>query len=296
MAKFAISTDSNADLYAEEIEKLGIYVGHLNFTIEKGKETLELVDDFKSYDEYVNFYKELRNGGVARTSILNLQAHIDLFTQMAEDGVTEALHIAQSDGLSPTIDNAQKAIEIVKEKYPNIDYRALESKTTTIGEGMLVKLACRLRNEGKTRDEVFDIIQEEKMHTQHFVLVDDLMYLKRGGRIGGASAAIGTLLAIKPIIEFNKLGKLEIVRKEKGLKKALKSIVDEFNKFTKNDKYFDIVIVHTDNEPLANTLADMLEPIAGVRPDVRIMGPIIGAHVGPNAVAYAFISNEERPY
>lgn len=296
MAKFAISTDSNADLYAEEIEKLGIYVGHLNFTIEKGKETLELVDDFKSYDEYVNFYKELRNGGVARTSILNLQAHIDLFTQMAEDGVTDALHIAQSDGLSPTIDNAQKAIEIVKEKYPNIDYRALESKTTTIGEGMLVKLACRLRDEGKTRDEIFDIIQEEKMHTQHFVLVDDLMYLKRGGRIGGASAAIGTLLAIKPIIEFNKLGKLEIVRKEKGLKKALKSIVDEFNKFTKNDKYFDIVIVHTDNEPLANTLADMLEPIAGVRPDVRIMGPIIGAHVGPNAVAYAFISNEERPY
>ena len=189
MAKFAISTDSNADLYAEEIEKLGIYVGHLNFTIEKGKETFELVDDFKSYDEYINFYKELRNGGVARTSILNLQAHIDLFTQMAEDGVTEALHIAQSDGLSPTIDNAQKAIEIVKEKYPNIDYRALESKTTTIGEGMLVKLACRLRDEGKTRDEVFDIIQEEKMHTQHFVLVDDLMYLKRGGRAGSASCA-----------------------------------------------------------------------------------------------------------
>ncbi|MBQ7917832.1 MAG: DegV family protein [Clostridia bacterium] len=296
MAKFAISTDSNSDLYADEIKELGIYVGHLNFTIEKGKETLECVDDFKTYDEYVNFYKELRNGGVARTSILNLQAHIDLFTQMAEDGVTEALHIAQSDGLSPTIDNALKAIEIVKEKYPNIDYRALESKTTTIGEGILVKLACRLRDEGKSRDEVYDIIQPEKMHVQHFVLVDDLMYLKRGGRIGGASAAIGTLLSIKPIIEFNKLGKLEIVRKEKGMKKALKSIVDEFNKFTKNDKYFDIVIVHTDNEPLANTLADMLEPVCGVRPQIRIMGPIIGAHVGPNAVAYGFVSNEERPY
>ena len=148
-----------------------------------------------------------------------------LFTKMAEDGVKTALHITQSAGLSPTIDNANKAMELVKEKYPNINYRALESKTTTIGEGMLVKLACRLRDEGKSRDEVFDIIQEEKMHIQHFVLVDDLMYLKRGGRIGGASAAIGTLLAIKPIIEFNKLGKLEIVRKEKGLKKALKSIL-----------------------------------------------------------------------
>lgn len=296
MTKFAISTDSNCDLYASEIKDLGLYVGHLNFTIEKGKELTEYVDEFQSYEEYVNFYKELRNGGVARTSILNLQAHIDLFTKMAEDGVTTALHIAQSDGLSPTIENALKAIEIVKETYPNIDFRALESKTTTIGEGILVKLACKLRDEGKTRDEVYDIIQTEKMHVQHFVLVDDLMYLKRGGRIGGASAAIGTLLAIKPIIEFNKLGKLEIVRKEKGLKKALKSIVEDFAKFTKHDKYFDIVIVHTDNEPLANTLADSLEEKYGVRPEIRIMGPIIGAHVGPNAVAYGFISNEERPY
>ena len=296
MQNFAISTDSNSDLYANEINELGIYVGHLNFTIEKGKDLKECVDNFQNYDEYVNFYNELRNGGVARTSILNLQAHIDLFTQMAEDGIEKALHITQSDGLSPTIENAIKAIEVVKEKYPNIDYRAMESKTTTIGEGMLVKLACKLRDEGKSRDEVYDILQIEKMHIQHFVLVDDLMYLKRGGRIGGASAAIGTLLSIKPIIEFNKLGKLEIVRKEKGLKKALKSIVEEFSHFTKNDKYFDIVIVHTDNEPLANTLADMLEQVCGTRPEIRIMGPIIGAHVGPNAVAYGFISNEERPY
>ena len=296
MQKFAISTDSNCDLYANEIKELGLYVGHLNFTIEKGKDLQECVDEFQSYDDYVNFYNELRNGGVARTSILNLQAHIDLFTKMAEDGVVNALHIAQSDGLSPTIDNALQAIEIVKEKYPNIDYRALESKTTTIGEAMLVKLACKLRDEGKSRDEVFDIIQEEKLHVQHFVLVDDLMYLKRGGRIGGPSAVIGTLLSIKPIIEFNKLGKLEIVRKEKGLKKALKSIVDEFKNFTKHDKYFDIMIVHTDNAPLANTLADMLEATCGVRPEIRIMGPVIGAHVGPNAVAYVFMSKEERPY
>ena len=158
-----------------------------------------------------------------------------------------------------------------------------------------MKLACKLRDEGKSRDEVYDIIQTKKMQVQHFVLVDDLMYLKRGGRIGGPSAVIGTLLAIKPIIEFNKLGKLEIVRKEKGMKKALKSIVDDFDKF-KKDEFFDIAIVHTDNEPVANQLADMLEAKCGKRPEIRIMGPIIGAHVGPNAVAYGFISADERPY
>ena len=295
MKNFGISTDSNCDLYAEEIKKLQIYVGHLSYTIEKGKETEEYTDNFTDYKQYVDFYAELRNGGVARTSILSLQAHIDLFTKMAEDGVKVALHIAQSVGLSPTIDNANKAIEIVKEKYPDIDYKAIESNTTTVAEGMLVKLACKLREEGKSRDEVLEIIENEKMHLQHFVLVDDLMYLKRGGRISGPSAAIGTILSIKPIIEFTKQGKLEVVKKEKGTKKALKSIVEEFPKYGKS-KYFDCVIVHTDNEPLANTLYNMLFETYGIKPEIRIMGPVIGAHVGPGAVAYAFISNSERPH
>ena len=130
---------------------------------------------------------------------------------------------------------------------------------------------------------------------QHFVLVSDLDYLKRGGRISGPSAMIGSLLSIKPIISFTKEGKLQIIRKEKGMKKALKSIVEEFSNFTKN-KYFDIVIVHTDNEPVANQLADMFESTYNIRPEIRIMGPIIGSHVGPSAVAYSFLSNEERPY
>ena len=294
MRQFEISADSTCDLYKDEAKELGVYIGRLNFVIEQGKETEEFLDDFNSYEEYVEFYKRLRNGAIARTSILNLQAHIDLFTEMAEAGVKNALHFAQSKGLSPTIDNALEAIRIVKEKYPDINYLAVETNTTTVAEGMLVKLACKLRDEGMTNAEVKDIIENEKNHIQHFILVDDLMYLKRGGRIGAVSAAFGTLLNIKPIIEFTKQGKLEVVRKEKGTKKALKSVVDEFKNYTKS-KYFDIVIVHTDNEPLAETLQTMLEEVCGKKPEIRIMGPIIGAHVGPGAVAYTFISNEERP-
>lgn len=294
MRKFEISADSTCDLYKQEAEELGVYIGRLNFVIEQGKETIECLDDFSSYEEYVGFYEKLRSGAVARTSILNLQAHVDLFTKMAGDGVKNALHFSQSKGLSPTIDNAVKAIEIVKEKYPDINYLAVETNTTTVGEGMLVKLACKLRDDGKTNEEVKEIIEAEKNHIQHFVLVDDLMYLKRGGRIGTVSAAFGTLLNIKPIIEFTKAGKLEVVRKEKGMKKALKSIVSEYGKYTKSEN-FDIVIVHTDNLPLAETLQQMIESEYGIKPEIRIMGPIIGAHVGPNAVAYAFISNEERP-
>lgn len=295
MSKFAISTDSNCDLYADEISKLNVYVGHLSYTIEKNKKIEEFEDKFTNPQQYIDFYNNLRSGAIARTSILSLQAHIDLFTKMAEDGVKIALHIAQSAGLSPTIDNANKAIEIVKEIYPDIDFKAIESNTTTCAEGMLVKLACRLRDEGKTRDEVLDIIEQEKMHIQHFVVVDDLMYLKRGGRVSGASAAIGTLLSIKPIIEFTKQGKLEVVRKEKGMKKALKSIVAEFPKYGKSEN-FDCVIVHTDNMTLALTLQNMLNEAHGISPEIRIMGPVIGAHVGPGAVAFTFLSNSVRPY
>lgn len=295
MRQFEISADSTCDLYRKESEKLGVYIGRLNFVVEHGKETTEYLDDFSTYEEYVEFYQKLRNGAVARTSILNLQAHIDLFTKMAEDGVKNALHFSQSKGLSPTIDNAIKAIEIVKEKYPDINYLAVETNTTTVAEGMLVRLACKLRDEGKTNAEVKEIVEAEKDHIQHFILADDLMYLKRGGRLGAVSAALGTLLNIKPIIEFNKAGKLEVARKEKGTKKAMKFIVQEFSKYTKS-KNFDIVIVHTDNLPLAENLQAMFEEEYQIKPEIRIMGPIIGAHVGPGAVACTFISNEERPF
>ena len=293
MKQFEISADSTCDLYKDEVKSLGVYVGRLNFVIEQGKDTEEYLDDFDKYEEYVEYYKRLENGAVARTSILNLQAHIDLFTEMAEAGVKNALHFSQSKGLSPTIDNALEAIKIVKEKYPDINYLAIDTNTTTCAEGMLVRLACKLRDDGMTNAEVKEIIENEKNHIQHFILVDNLMYLKRGGRISGPKAAIGTLLNIKPVIEFTKEGKLEIVRKEKGMKKALKSVVDEFASYTKS-KYFDIVIVHTNNQPLAETLQAMLEEKYGEKPEIRIMGPIIGAHIGPGAVAYAFISNEER--
>lgn len=295
MKQFEISTDSNCDLYFGEIKQMGIYVGHLNYTLDNGKEFLDLKDEFTEYSQYVDFYNKLRKGYVAKTSILSLQAHVDLFTEMAKNGVKTALHIAQSKGLSPTIDNANQAIEIVKEKYPDINYVAIQSNTTTMGEGMLVRVATKMRDEGKSLEETKNYIESIKNHVQHIVMVDDLLYLKRGGRIGTAQAVFGTMLGVKPIIEFNMAGKLEIVRKERGTKKAFMSIVNEFKSHTLNKNFPYAVIVHTDNTKDATELQKLVEEQTGVKPELRIMGPIIGAHVGPNAVALAFISNEDRP-
>ena len=296
MKTFEISTDSNCDLYADEIKKLGIFVGHLNYTLSKGDELNEYLDNFTEYQQYVDFYNTVRSGYVAKTSILSLQAHIDLFTEMAKAGVKKALHIAQSDGLSPTIDNANKALEIVKEEYPDIDYVAIECKTTTIGEGILVKIACDMRDKGMDRQEVLQYIEDHKCKLQHIIMVDDLTCLKRGGRISGPKAMIATMLNIKPIIEFGMNGKLDVYRKEMGTKKALRSMVDEFKTHTLNKDYPCTVIVHCDNEPRAKELQQMMKEETGIEPEIRIMGPIVGAHVGPGGVAIGFLSNEDRPF
>lgn len=294
---FAISTDSTSDFYSNEIKELGLFVGKLNYTFEEKGNITEYLDDFQSYDDYVNFYNALRSGIIARTSILNFDAHVDLFTKMAKSGIKTALHITQGLGLSPTIDRANEAIEEVKKQFPDINYVAIESNTTTVSEGNLVRVALELRKEGKSLNETVEILEKLKHQTQHFIAVNNLMYLKRGGRISGAAATIGTILQLKPIIEFTKEGKLSVVRKENGIKKAFKSIINEVKQnFTFHEKFAFPKIVHTDNLEGAKILANMVKEEFGIEPEIRIMGPIIGTHVGPDAVAFTFVSNEERKY
>ena len=296
MKNFEVSADSTCDLYADEIKKAQIFVSPLDFVVTNKGNMIEYKDNFKNYQEYVDFYNLLKSGAVSKTSILNIQAHVDLFTEMAEKGIKNAIHISQGRGLSPTINNANTAIQMVKEKYPDINYVAIDSNTTTVGEGMLVKLAIKYRDEGKTMQETIDHINAVKDHIQHFIIVDDLMFLKRGGRISSMAAAFGTLLQVKPIIEMSKESKLEVVRKEKGFRKALKSVIEEIKqKYTfSDDKMY--TIVHTNNPEGAEIFKNMIESEFGVTPEVRIMGPVIGSHVGPNSIAFGFISNEERPF
>ncbi len=296
MKNFEVSTDSTCDLYADEIKQLDISVGHLQYTMSDGDDVSLEYDDFKEKQQYIDFYNKLSRGIVAKTAILSVQAHVDLFTDMAKRGIKHAIHISQGYGLSPTVDNANRAIEIVKQDFPDIDYTAIECNTTTIGEGFIVKACCKMRDEGKSKQEALKVLDKIKHYTQHFVLVNDLKFLARGGRISKMSAGVGSLLQVKPIIEFGRDGKLKVCRKEMGLKKALRSIVNDYSKFSLNKDFPYICVVHTNNEPLAQQLHDMLKQQFGVDAEIRWMGPTIGAHIGPGAVAYGFISNEERPY
>lgn len=296
MKKFDVSADSTCDLYAQEIKDYGIEVEPLSYILTKDDELVEGRDNFCSLDEYEEFYKKLTEGYVAKTSVLNVQAHVDLFTRCAKKGIKKLLHICMSYGLSPVLDNANKAIEIVKKDFPGIEYVAVDANTTTCAEGFIVKAAIKLRDAGKSLKEAVEVINGLRNKTQHFILANDLKFLARGGRISTMAANIGSLFQVKPVICFNKQGKLQIVRKEIGLKKAMNSVVNEFKNFTLNNDFPYITIVHTGNLADAKEMQEMFKQKYNLDVAIRYMGPIISAHVGPKGVAYTFVSNEDRPF
>lgn len=295
MINFDVSSDSTCDLYAQEIKDMNIHFVPLCFTMDKNGELNEYYDNFSDYQQYVDYYNQLRSGAVSKTSMLNYAAHLEHFTKMAQAGVKNAIHFTISYALSPTVDVARKAVKEVQETYPDFNCLCVESHTTTIGQGMLVRIACDMRDKGKTLQETFDYVESVKSKIQHFIIADSLMYLKRGGRVGSAKAIVGTLLNVKPILVFTKEGRLEMYKKASGMKTAIKTAMDEFPNYTLNKDYPTIWIVHTDNQPMAEFLSKSFEEKYGIKPVIRIMGPIIGSHVGPGSLAYAFVSNEERP-
>jgi len=296
MVNFFVSTDSTADLTAKEVKSLGVGFLPLTLTIERNGQLEFLPDNFQTEQDYKDFFNLLRGGVSIKTSMNNLDVHLNYFTKLAEEGHRNVLHFTISYGLAPTMDVAHKAIEIVKEKYPDFSVRVVESHTTTVGQGILVREACKMRDEGASVEQTEAYVNELKMHIQHYVVVDDLFHLKRGGRISGAAAAIGTLAQLKVIISFDRDGKLQVTKKVMGgRKKAIKAITDEFANFTTKKPDCHCIVCHTDNEEGAKELAAELHNRYGIDSEIRMIGPTIGCHVGPGAIAYIFVADELRP-
>ena len=295
MKNFDISTDSTCDLYAKEIKENDLYFLPLTYTLTNKGVITEYKDEFTDYQEYVDYYNKLRSGILSRTSMNNPAIHEAHFRMMAQAGVKDAVHFTISYGLCHTVDVARAAAQEVQKDFPDFKCYCIECSTTTIGQGFLVQIAVDMRNKGKTAQETFYYIESIKTHIQHFIIADDLMYLKRGGRLSAASAAIGTMLNVKPIIVFNKEGKLTTYKKVRGIKRALIAIADELSHYTLNPDYPTVYIGHTDNTEYAEHLKGLIKEKYGIDAVIRMIGPVIGSHLGPNAVAYIFLSNEERP-
>ena len=293
MNRFTLSTDSTCDLYHDFIVENDIKFVPLTFTMEKDGKMEERLDNFTEYGQYVDFYNQLRAGGFSRTSMLNYESHYQHFLKMAEEGAEDVVHFTISSGLSPTKTVAAKAAADVKKDYPKFEVYVVDPLTATVGQGALVRIALDWRNAGKTAQETYDYVNSLRLHIQHFVVANDLYYLKRGGRVSGVSAAVGTMLNIKPVLTFDCDGKLQVIDKVKGNKKAIAFIKAKMEKEGPDDHNY-VFIVHTDNEPCAKELEEYVKERFGIQPFVSIMGPVIGSHVGPGAFALGYLSKSLR--
>ncbi len=294
MALFDVSSDSTSDLKKEYVEARGIWFVPLTFTMEKDGALEEGLDNFSSEAEYVEFYEKVSKGYFPRTAKLNYDAHIAHFTKMAEAGVKDVLHFMISSGLANTIDITVQAAADVKAKYPDFNVYAVDPLTATVGQGLLAEIAADCRDKGMTAKETYDYLLCIRQNLQHCIIPADLFYLKKGGRVSGFSAAVGTVLNIKPMLMFDEEGKLKTTGKYKGMKKAFACVLDCIAKAPIDGNLNKIVVVHTNNYAGAEELATLIENKTGVRPTVTIMGPVIGSHVGPGSVSCCWLSQKPR--
>ena len=294
MKKFIVSTDSTADLYADYIREHDVRLAPLTFTIEKDGVMTEYLDNFTDYSQYVDFFAQLRAKATARTSMLNYESHYNHFKKMAEEGAKDVLHFTISTGLASTINVARQAAADVKKEFPSFNLVPVDSLAATIGQGELVYEAVRLRDAGKTIGEAYDIVSKLPLQFQYVIAANDLFYLQRGGRVSAASAIVGSALGVKPILSFTREGKLSVVDKVRGMKRVIAYALEKMERLQPVEEGRVIHVVHTDAEKEAGELAEKIRQRWGFEPEVTIMGPVIGTHVGPGAVAVLWKTKEER--
>ena len=281
---YKIITDSCCDFTDQMCAQLDVSLVPLIVTYNGKSQT-----NFSEEASIKAFYDELRGGVTATTSAVNPEGWAGLMEPILAAG-QDILAICFSSGLSTTYQSAVIAAGELQEKYPDRKIRVVDSLCAALGQGLLIWYACQKRDEGLSLEELTAWVEENKLHICHWVTVDDLSHLKRGGRISATSAIVGTMLNIKPIIHVNDEGRLINVAKVRGRKTAIQLLADkvgELGKGFSNDTCF---VVHGDCAGDAEALAGIIKEKYGVK-NVHIgyLGPVIGAHTGPGVLALFFL-------
>ena len=290
MSEYAIVTDSAADMDAAMAQELGVTVLPLSFTIED--HTYEDHPDRRDMP-IETFYAKLRAGKMATTSAVNVAQFTDAIEPLLQAG-KDVLVLAFSSGLSTTYNSSAIAVEELRERYPERKVFTVDTLCASMGQALLVWHAVRLQREGNTIEEVRDWAEANKFRLCHWVAVDDLAHLKRGGRISATTAFVGGMLSIKPIIHVDDEGHLINVGKVRGRRASLERLVDELGKRIEHPEDQTIFISHSDCLEDAKVVGEGAKARFGVKDVVYgYIGPVIGAHTGPKTVAL-FILGTER--
>lgn len=289
MNDYKIVTESTADLTPELIERFGITVIPMSFNI-GGKEYLNYPDGRELSQK--NFYNLIREGKMSTTSAVNITQFEECFIPILESG-SDILYIAFSSGLSSTYNTAVIVAEQLKEKFPQRKILIADSLTASMGEGLLVCRAAQLRQEGMEINQLCNWVKKECLHLCGWFTVDDLMHLYRGGRLSAMSARIGTVMSIKPVLHVDDEGHLVAMMKVRGRKQAIEALLEKAKELSVDIENNMVFISHADcieaAQGLAEAIKAQLNPAEIVIGDI---GPVIGSHTGPGAVALFFFGSK----
>ena len=283
MVNYKLLTDSGCDLPAAMLQELGITVVPLYVEF-RGQTLEDRVDD-----SVKELFQGFRNGESATTSAVNPTRWADAMEEILQAG-QDVLTVAFSSGLSTTYQSAVIAAEELQEKYPQRKIRVVDSRCASLGQGLLVWYAAKNRDAGMELEEAYQWLEEHKDNLCHWFTVEDLMYLKRGGRISAATALVGTMLQIKPVLHMDDEGHLINVSKSRGRKASIQALAQKMGELQLPGENDTVFICHGDCVEDAQYLAGLVKEQYGVKEVViGYVGAVIGSHSGPGTLALFFL-------
>lgn len=287
MKKFIISVDSSCDLAIEELKEKGVSVAFFNYSDEKTTYT-----DAMNVTSYKNFYQQMREGSVFKTSQINPLEFYNYFTPLLKENLP-IIHISLGSGLSNTINSLYIAINQLKEDYPGCDIKPIDSKFASLGISLLINKLYDLQCKGYEVQEAYDEVMKVVDNVTAYFTTDTLTYFARGGRLSKVSAFLGNAIKINPVLDVDPNGKLRIVDKVRGSKHAIEQLVKRTKYSVVNPSEQEVLICHADCEEKAHQVGQKLVDEVGFKGyKTYFMGPIIGAHTGPGLVAVFFFGKK----
>ena len=288
MSEYIIFTDSACDIKPELLREWGVVCTSLTFRFD-GDAT-----EYKNEDmDLTEFYAKMREGGVAKTSAVNSEIFCECFEQLLKDG-KDILYIGFSSGLSTTFNSARLAAEQLSGKYPDRKITVIDTLCASAGEGMVVYLAVEKKKEGATIEENAEYIRSILPKLCHWFTVDDLVYLKRGGRVSPAAAFFGNALGIKPVMHVDDEGHLTPVVKVRGRRNAILELANRYGALAEEPGKSPVFVSHGDCMKDVEELEKILTDRYGAKLDIITgVGTVIGAHSGPGTLALFFVGDRK---
>ena len=293
MRDYLIATASTADLTSDYLTEHKVPFIRYTYTVND-----RVVEDDCSESGRDKVYKGMRNGDILQTSQISEEIYFDFFCGLLDSG-SDVLYLDMSKKMSVSFTNALNAAEKVRGRFPEQTLYVMDTRCISGGLGMLVKNCVRMKEEGRSLEEVIEWAEENKLKIAHRFTVDNLNYLKRGGRVSNSAALIGSILSIKPVLYVPDAGTLDVVKKAHGRKAALRYIIEAVCR--------DLSMIDPDGLEIDILQADCREDAEYVRDEIRKayptvgnigitgLGVVIGAHCGPGLLTVFYLCSGRRP-